>query len=94
MLLMETCETLDVREEPVLSDNALNGNSLNLGKITFFLFSKSFCSASPVLWDPLDNFLVGEKQYIIFITHKLNGSFVIHSVSQLGIINCVFLKLV
>ena len=54
MLLIETLETLDRREEPAISDNALNGNSLNLGNIFLpvFFFKRS-SAASPVFWEPL-----------------------------------------
>ena len=51
MLLIETAmETLDWIEEPAISDNALNGNALNLGNISPLLFSNCFSSAaSPAL---------------------------------------------
>ena len=54
MLLIETLEILDKIEEPSISDNALNGNSLNLGNLFFpVLFSKRSNAASPVFWEPL-----------------------------------------
>ena len=55
MLLIETAmETLDWIEEPPISDNALNGNALNLGNISPLLFSNCFSSAaSPALREPL-----------------------------------------
>ena len=55
MLLIETAmETLDWIEEPAISDNALNGNVLNLGNISPLLYSNCFSSAAfPALREPL-----------------------------------------
>ena len=53
MLLIETLEPLDWIEDPAVSDKALNGNALNLGKITFLLFSSCLSSAFPALRESL-----------------------------------------
>ena len=77
MLLIETLEPLDWIEDPAVSDKALNGNALNLGKIASLLFSNCLSSAFPALREPLFSvpkskllfsvgFLLSYRNYSVF----------------------------